>query len=128
MDQLPYRRLVAWQRAYDFAIDVLADTRSAAFRDERDLRRQLVRAVMSVPANLAEGHGRGTALDFASFVDRARGSLFETDTWLLAARDLGLLDEARHTEFQARILELNAIIRGLRDRLRDDGLRRERRS
>lgn len=86
MDRLPYRNLVAWQRAYALAIDVLEAVRTPAFRDDRDLQRQLIRAIMSVPANVAEGQGRGTPLDFASFVDRARGSLFEADTWLLAAR------------------------------------------
>jgi len=48
-------------------------------------RDQMCSAALSIPANIAEGNGRSTPLDYAAFLDRARGSLFELDTWLCTA-------------------------------------------
>jgi four helix bundle protein len=61
--------------------------------------KQLVRAVDSVGANIAEGSGRGSAKDNARFLKMARGSLYETRHWLFCAKDRKLL-----TEVQIRLL------------------------
>ena len=47
--------------------------------------KQLVKAVDSVGANIAEGTGRGTFADNRRFVKIARGSLNETKHWLRRA-------------------------------------------
>jgi four helix bundle protein len=96
--------------------------RSEISRFDRDLGRQLTRAAWSIQANIAEDQGRGTALDFASFIDRARGSLFETDSWLLAAKEMGCLSPSAQAGFAAELLELNAMLRSLRNRLREQQL------
>jgi four helix bundle protein len=44
--------------------------------------KQLVRAVVSIGANIAEGTGRGTFVDNRRFVKIARGSLNETKHWV----------------------------------------------
>ena len=62
--------------------------------DERfGLRAQIPRAVVSVPSNIAEGHGRSSKADFLHFLDVALGSLNETETQLLAAVGLGYLNQ-----------------------------------
>ena len=53
--------------------------------------KQIVRAVDSVGANIAEGEGRGTHLDNKRFVRIARGSLQETQHWLRRAYKRNLL-------------------------------------
>ena len=58
--------------------------------EEYRLTSQLLRAVVSVPANLAEGNARSTRKDYARFVSIARGSLTETETLLMIARRVGL--------------------------------------
>jgi len=46
---------------------------------------QLRRAAVSIPANIAEGYGRGTKPAFANFARIAQGSLFELRTELEVA-------------------------------------------
>jgi hypothetical protein len=67
--------LVAWQVAMDFAASVHETSRRFPNDERLGLRLQLRRAAVSVPSNIAEGHGRGTPMDFARFARIARGSL-----------------------------------------------------
>ena len=56
-------------------------------------RSQTRRAVVSIPANLAEGVGRGTRRETARFAQIALGSLYETDTLCVIAERLGYIDQ-----------------------------------
>lgn len=44
-----------------------------------------------MPANIAEGFMRGTRKDYANFISIARGSLAETETFLLLVQRLELV-------------------------------------
>ncbi|HEY44957.1 MAG TPA: four helix bundle protein [Anaerolineae bacterium] len=57
------------------------------------LSQQLRRAVQSVPANIAEAHGRYHYQDAIRFCYIARGSLDETLSHLILAHDLGYIPE-----------------------------------
>jgi four helix bundle protein len=103
---LPYRQLVVWQRSYALADSVFDLTETGAFAKRYWLKDQLERAVSSIHANIAEGNGRSTPLDYAAFLDRARASAFETDAWLLTAADRALISRDVQAGFEA---ELDAI-------------------
>jgi four helix bundle protein len=57
------------------------------------LGKQLVRAVDSVGANIAEGSGRGSDAELRRFLRISRGSLYETKHWLRCAYKRRLLSE-----------------------------------
>jgi len=59
---------------------------------------QLLRAIDSVGANIAEGYGRGSKIDNARFVKIARGSLFETKHWLTISNRRKLLSDSEIKE------------------------------
>ena len=80
-----YRDLVAWQQAMELVVDAyrLSDTFP---RDEKyGIVQQLRRAAVSVPSNIAEGHGREHLGDYLRHLSIANGSLMELETQILIA-------------------------------------------
>lgn len=112
-----HRELVVWQKAMDMVVQVyrLSDRfpKSELYR----LTSQLTRAAASVPANIAEGNGRSSRRDYAHFVSIARGSLNETETFLLLAIRLGYLSEQDARPTLALITEVGRMLTRLRSRL-----------
>jgi four helix bundle protein len=82
--------------------------------DERfGLTAQVRKAAVSVPSNIAEGHGRRSRADFVHFLDTARGSANETETQLLIAERLGYVPRERITPVLALADEVQRLINGL---------------
>ena len=75
----------------DFAEHVYKVQRNFPDSERFGLADQLRRAVVSIPSNIAEGHGRGTTKDFARFLTLAQGSLNEVSTQLELAHRFGYL-------------------------------------
>ncbi len=57
------------------------------------LASQVQRPAVSVPSNVAEGHGRNSSKEFQHFLGIASGSLAELETQLILAQRLGYLTE-----------------------------------
>jgi four helix bundle protein len=70
---------------------------------------QLLRAVDSVGANIAEATGRWHPPDRRRFLYIARGSLAETEHWLLRAEERGLLPRG----WSDRLSEVRRPLNGL---------------
>ena len=90
-------KLEVWARAKDFAVAVYKEVVPHLPADEKwNLTQQLKRAAQSIPANIAEGHGRYHFLDNVRFCYIARGSLTEAQSHVCLAFDLGYLPEDIH--------------------------------
>lgn len=86
--------LDVWVRARDFAVVIYKDVIPHLPADEKwNLVSQLKRAAQSIPANIAEGHGRYHYLDNVRFCYMARGSLTEVQSHISLARELGFLPD-----------------------------------
>jgi len=109
-----YRDLIAWQLGMTLAKDVYKKTTGFPREEIYGLLSQIRRAGSSIPANIAEGWGRGSTGDYLRFLRTARGSLFELETHVLLARDLTFLPAATADELTTNMTEcarvLNALI------------------
>jgi four helix bundle protein len=90
----PHRDLIVWQKAMDLAEVVYGLTAKFPHTETYRLGSQTTRAVTSVPANIAEGNARGTKRDYANFLSVAKGSLMETETFLMLAVRLKYITQA----------------------------------
>jgi four helix bundle protein len=91
------------------------------------LASQMRRSVASIPANVAEGYGRSHTRDFLRHLYIARGSLAETETYILACERLQYTEDRdacgawECAQVTGRLL--NGLIRSLERRLSTDGPR-----
>jgi four helix bundle protein len=88
-----YRDLKVWQLAMDLAELCYRTTRRFPKDELYGMTSQIRRAAASVPANIAEGHGRNSRGEYIQFLRVAQGSLKELETHLLLAQRVGLTDE-----------------------------------
>ncbi|HET8626374.1 MAG TPA: four helix bundle protein, partial [Thermomicrobiales bacterium] len=72
-----YRELIAWQKAMDLVEHVYVATGAWPSEERFGLVQQVRRAAVSVPANVAEGHGRTGSKEYLHHLSLAVGSLHE---------------------------------------------------
>jgi len=83
------------------------------------LTSQIRRAAVSVPSNIAEGHGRLTDNGFAVFLGQARGSLFEVETQIEIAITLGYIKATDARKIIAECDEVGKMLNGLLNTLKE---------
>lgn len=112
-----YRDLKVWQRAMDLAAACYRTTRRFPRDELYGMVSQIRRAAASVPANVAEGHGRNSRGEYIQFLRVAQESLKELETHVLLAQRIGLAEEKALGPIleEAEILGkmLRALIRSL---------------
>jgi four helix bundle protein len=87
--------------------------------DERfALTAQLRRALVSIPANIAEGWGRGSTREYLQFLRIARGSLCEVETLVMIARRQGYISKPDTASFLDVSGHLGRMLLGLTRRLK----------
>ena len=87
--------------AMELARRVYGLTESFPKSEQYGLCDQLRRAAVSVPSNIAEGCGRDTEKDYARFLSQALGSLYEVETQLELAGQLGYAQGEELAELMA---------------------------
>lgn len=108
-----YRDLIAWRVGMDLVEAIYRQTKSFPKDEIYGLTSQLRRAAVSIPANIAEGQGRGTPAEFVRFLRIAYGSLREVETLITIAHRLEYCDSAwTNTQLDVSA-ELGRVINGL---------------
>ena len=108
-----YQDLEVWKKAMELVTDVYKVTRTFAKEEIYGLTSQLRRASVSVPANIAEGWGRGTTGEYIQFLRIARGSLLELETLMTISHNLGYVNAQIQEPILQKIREINKMINAL---------------
>jgi four helix bundle protein len=109
-----YRKLEVWAKAMDVAERIYAMAREMPRQEEYRITSQLIRAAISIPANIAEGHARGTRKEYSHFISIARGSAAELETLARAE----FVAEGRGASLLAEVERVSRMLNRLHHRLK----------
>jgi four helix bundle protein len=108
-----YRELVVWQRGMQLAREVYRQTGLLPKSEVFGLQSQMRRAAVSIPSNIAEGHGRLSDQLFRVFLAQARGSLCELETQVQLCEDLEFIEAVQAKGLSDLCNEVARMINGL---------------
>ena len=110
-----FEEMEVWQLAQDLAVDVYRDfsgVKDYSFCD------QIKRAVVSISNNIAEGSERTTSVEFARFLDIAKGSCGEVRSMYRLALRLDFINSTGCDERCERCTEISKQLGGFAKYLR----------
>ncbi len=113
-----FRKLSVWQKGHQLTLELYKATKSFPRDELYGITSQLRRSCASVPANIAEGCGRGGDPELARFLQIAAGSASETEYHILLARDLGYLNQEAYQSLTTAVVEVKRMLTALIKKLR----------
>ncbi len=112
-----FKNLRVWKRAHSLAL--CAHQTALTIRGSRyaSLRSQIIRASMSIPANIVEGREQKSEPEFCRFLRYASSSASELEYDLIIARDIDIISEAGFVGVLTPLKEVRMMLFGLLKRL-----------
>jgi len=107
-----FRELLVWQRSMQLTKEVYRRTAALPKSEIFGLQSQMRRAAVSIPSNIAEGHGRLSDQLLRVFLAQARGSLYELETQVQLCEDLDFIPLDQTQELRALCDEVARMING----------------
>ena len=114
-----FRDLLVWQRSLQLTVVVYRLTQGFPREEIYGLASQIRRASVSIPSNIAEGHGRLSRGEYRQFLGIARGSNFEVQTQLEIARALNMGDGKLVDEAESLSHEVGKMIFGILEAIKE---------
>jgi four helix bundle protein len=108
-----YKNIKAYQLAEELVFEVYRAAKGLPKEEMYGLASQIKRAVVSIPANIAEGASRNHKRDYLQFLYVARGSAAETECLLGLAVKLGYLSVNDHAKLSSKREEAARTLFGL---------------
>jgi len=116
-----YKDLIIWQKAHALSLKTLSCLKLIKRSPEGEiLAKQLLRAVTSIGANIAEGYGSYEGKEYARFLRIAYGSSCEADNWLVLLSDSGLIPRKPVDELIKDNEEILKILTTMIKKLKDN--------
>lgn len=113
-----FKKLRVWQASHRLSVLVHGLARTLPREELYGLHSQMTRAAGSIPANIAEGVGRGGDREVARFLDMALGSAMELECHVLRATDLRYVETEPARSFLTDLYVIQKMIASLRLRIR----------
>ena len=105
-----YKDLKVWQKSMDLAVEIYQLVKNLPKEETYGLGDQMRRAAVSIPSNIAEGHGRGADIDFSRFLSIAQGSKSELETQLELCNRLGFLSLEQTAKSLSLLAEIGKML------------------
>jgi four helix bundle protein len=108
-----FRKLLVWQKAHHLVMLVYKFTENFPKSELFGMTSQIRRAIVSVPANIAEGYAAGGKGQFIRFLNIAQGSLAEVEYYLILAADLNYITDEQYKETESLRGEVGFLLHRL---------------
>jgi len=118
-----FKDLKVWEKAHLFTLRVYEASKIFPKDDIYSLTNQLRRAALSIPANIAEGCGKNSQVEFAHFLNIALGSANESEYYLILAKDLHYLTNEKFLDLTNSKNEIKAMLISLISKVRGNEVR-----
>lgn len=106
-----YQKLDVWRKSHLFTLQVYKEILPLMPSEERfALTQQIRRATYSIPLNIAEGSGKNTDKDFASYLDNALGSAKEVEYAFILIRDLEYINLEIYETMNKSVNKIKAML------------------
>jgi four helix bundle protein len=115
-----FKKLTVWQKARELTVAMIRACEGMGGATAAIVRGQLIRSIMSVPANIAEGSAKRSDREFARFVRISLGSINESESHLIIATDLTLLSREESESLSDGVETVRKMLTGLEKRLTND--------
>jgi four helix bundle protein len=113
-----YQDLIIWQKSIELVTHIYSETREFPANETYGLTLQTRKCAVSIPSNIAEGYGRNSTYDYVRFLNISKGSLYELETQLLIAYNLGYLLNENYTHLNDKCREIERMLSSMIRRLR----------
>ena len=113
-----YKDLKVWEKGHSFTLQVYECTKAFPKDEVYSLTNQLRRSAASIPANIAEGCGKNSNLEFAHYLNIALGSANESEYYLILSKDLLYLKEQFFQNLFNLINEVKGMLIALINKVR----------
>ena len=113
-----FKTLKVWQKSHRLTLNIYRATTEFPRDESYGLTSQIRRASASIPANIAEGCGRGGKVELAHFLQMAMGSASELEYHLLLVRDLQFLQHDSYRQLNDDVIEVKRMLASFIGRLR----------
>ncbi|MDP4222558.1 MAG: four helix bundle protein [Bacteroidota bacterium] len=119
-EEFGFKELIVWQKAVEFASHVI---KKVEFKNSEKkhyrITEQIEASASSIAANIAEGKGRYSNKEFKQFLYIARGSIYETISFLNIVRELGWISKEDINDLETEGLQLNKMLNSLINKLKN---------
>lgn len=114
---MKYSDLVVWQKAMDLVTEIYKTMATFPDKERFGLTSQARRAAISIPSNIAEGHGRKATGAYINHLSIAYGSLVEPEAQIQIAVRLNFIQKGIAVHLLNQMNEIGKMLTGLKNSL-----------
>lgn len=112
-----FRKLDIWLKSMSLVTEIYQLTNTFPNHERFGLISQMQRSAVSIPTNIAEGSAKSSKKDFARFLEMSFGSSLELETELTISLNLNYINTVVFESIQHKIIELQKMITGFKNKL-----------